>query len=162
MECYFLRHGPAVDPARWPGDDYDRPLTPQGRQRIAREAGAIAALSLELEAIVTSPLVRAQQTASIVAGKLKIPERLVEDARLGSGFDREALEEMLAERPNAGAILLVGHEPTMSATIGAVVGGAQLVFKKGGLACVTFASTGSPLTGELLWLIPPKVLLLSR
>ncbi len=162
MECYFLRHGLAVDPEQWPGDDFDRPLTPEGRTRIAREAQAIATLRLEFDAIVTSPAVRAQQTASIVAGALKIPERLVEDARLSFGFDRDALEDILAERPNAGAVLLVGHEPTMSATIGSVIGGARIVFKKGGLARVTFNRVTTPLVGELAWLIPPKLLLLLR
>jgi phosphohistidine phosphatase len=144
MECYFLRHGPAADPAQWPGDDYDRPLTRDGRKRIEREAETLASLGLEFDAIVTSPLVRAVQTAAIIADVLKISERLVEDKRLGFGFDLDALETVLAERSGANTILLVGHEPSMSSTVGALIGDARIAFKKGALASVTLTGGASP------------------
>ncbi|MGA8533773.1 MAG: phosphohistidine phosphatase SixA [Candidatus Tumulicola sp.] len=159
MKCYFLRHGLAGDPEQWPGDDFDRPLTPEGRARMEREAKTLAALSLDLDVILTSPLVRAKQTATIVAEKMKIAGRLVEDARLGIGFGSNALEAILHERAGSEAIMLVGHEPSMSRTIGAVVGGARIDFKKGGVACVRFDDPQS-LAGDLLWLLPPKVLAL--
>lgn len=157
MRCYFLRHGIAVDPEGWQGDDFDRPLTPEGKDRMAREAKTIAALSLDLDAIVTSPLLRAQQTAAIVADKMKMRNRLTEDERLGTGFNSSALKGVLDDHPNAAALLLVGHEPSMSGTIGLLVGGARIDFKKGSLACVAFDDPAS-LAGELVWLIPPKVL----
>jgi phosphohistidine phosphatase len=157
MKCYFLRHGLAVDPEEWHGEDFARPLTDEGKDRMAREAKTIAALSLDLDAIVTSPLLRAKQTATIVADKTDLRRRLVEDERLGIGFDEAALKSILQEHDAAGAILLVGHEPSMSQTIGSVIGGARIDLKKGSLACVSFADPAS-LLGELLWLIPPKVL----
>ena len=67
MNCYFLRHGIAVEPEAWSGNDFERPLTRDGHTRMEREAKAIAELSLDLDAIVTSPLLRAKQTAEIVA-----------------------------------------------------------------------------------------------
>ncbi|MBV8372082.1 MAG: histidine phosphatase family protein [Candidatus Eremiobacteraeota bacterium] len=157
MKCYFLRHGLAGDPEQWPGDDFARPLTAAGEQRMAREAKTLAALALDLNIILTSPLVRAKQTAAIVAEKLDV--RVAEDARLGSGFNTRALGEILHERAQASAIMLVGHEPSMSATIGSVVGAARLDLKKGGLACVNFDDPDHP-AGELLWLVPPKILAL--
>ena len=157
MNCYFLRHGLAVEPAQWNGRDFDRPLTPEGRDRMEREARAIANLSLGLDLIVTSPLLRAKQTAEIVAGRLKMRGKPIEDDRLADGFNVERLGEILAEHANAGAVMLVGHEPTMSATIGRLAGGADLELKKGALANVLLPDPSSR-SGMLVWLIPPKIL----
>ena len=157
MNCYFLRHGIAVEPGEWPGRDFDRPLTSEGIERMEREAHAIADLSLELDAIVTSPLLRARQTAEIVANRLKLRDEIVEDARLAGGFDAKRLTEILAEHDKAGAIMLVGHEPTMSAAIGRTIGDASIELKKAALAGVAF-SDASATHGTLICLIPPKVL----
>ena len=93
MNCYFLRHGIAVEPDEWTGRDFDRPLTDDGIERMKFEARAIAALSLQLDVIVTSPLLRARQTAEIVADRLKLRDELVEDERLANGFDARRLSE---------------------------------------------------------------------
>ena len=157
MNCYFLRHGIAVEPDEWKGRDFDRPLTREGIERMEREARAIADLSLELDSIVTSPLLRARQTAEIVASQLKLRDEIVEDARLAGGFDARRLSEILAEHDKAEAIMLVGHEPTMSATIGRAIGDASIELKKAALAGVAF-SDASATRGTLICLIPPKVL----
>jgi phosphohistidine phosphatase len=159
MRVYFLRHGEAGDPAEWRGADSDRPLTDKGKERMAREATTLAELSLGLDLIVTSPLLRAKQTALIVARKLKMRDSLVEDERLGLGFDPDRLAAILLEHGTANAIMLVGHEPSMSQTIGHLVGGARIDLKKGGLASVDLPDPSSQ-EGELAWLIPPKVLAL--
>jgi phosphohistidine phosphatase len=158
LKIYFLRHGVAVEPGDWRGNDSSRPLTDDGRERMAREAKALRKLELDLDAIVTSPLARARETAEIVASALKITT-IKEDARLGTGFGLLSLEEILEDHADAKAIMLVGHEPTLSSTIGQLIGAARIDLKKGGLACVEVrdASSGS---GELLSLIPPKMLLL--
>jgi phosphohistidine phosphatase len=157
VNCYFLRHGVAVEPGEWTGRDFDRPLTQEGIERMECEARAIADLSLDLDTIVTSPLLRARQTAEIVASRLKLRDDIVEDARLAGGFDPRRLAELLAEHDKAEAILLVGHEPTMSATIGRIVGDASIELKKAALAGVALADA-SPTRGTLICLIPPKVL----
>jgi phosphohistidine phosphatase len=159
MKCYFLRHGVAVEPERWNGTDAERPLTDEGVERMRREAKRLAALALDIDAIVTSPLVRARGTAEIVADAFGARGKLVEDARLGFGFDLKTLGAILREHARAGAILLVGHEPSMSSTIGALLGGARVAFKKGGVACVSITSPSVP-AGELEWLAHPKLLLL--
>jgi phosphohistidine phosphatase len=157
MNCYFLRHGIAVEPEKWSGSDFERPLTPEGRARMEREAKAIAALSLDLGAIVTSPLLRAKQTAEIVAERLDMGTKLVEDPRLGAGFNLERLGAILAAHADASAIVLVGHEPSMSATIGHSIGGARIELKKAALAGVEFIDPTST-SGTLFSLIPPKIL----
>ena len=159
MKLYFLRHGVAYDPAHWSGSEFERPLTGEGIDRMKREAKGIAALDLALDAILTSPLVRARQTAEIVADRLGLRNSLYEDARLGSNFDLAALGDILRGRASARALMLVGHEPDMSATIGRLVGGAAIDFKKGGLARVDLRGATAS-NGVLEWLLAPKVLML--
>jgi phosphohistidine phosphatase len=158
MKIYFLRHGIAAEPGDWKGSDFDRPLTDDGRKRMAREAKALRKLDLDLDAIVTSPLARARETAEMVAAALKITT-IKEDERVAGDFDISSLEEILQDHADAKTIMLVGHEPSMSGTVGRLVGEARIDLKKGGLACVELPDA-STMTGELLALIPPKVLLL--
>lgn len=157
MRCYFLRHGIAVEPGEWKGRDFDRPLTDKGVERMEREARGIETLELELDAIFTSPLLRARQTAEIVAERLRMRDRLAEDARLGGDFSLDALRAILQEHRDANALLLVGHEPTFSLTIGRAIGNAAVEVKKGALAGIELAEPGSS-TGLLISLIPPKAL----
>jgi phosphohistidine phosphatase len=157
LKIYFLRHGVAVEPEDWKGNDYDRPLTGDGRERMAAEAKAIRKLDLKLDAILTSPLDRAKETAAIVGEALKIAPK--EDERLGGDFDMSSLEAMLKGCADLKSLMLVGHEPSMSSVIGRLIGVARIDLKKGGLACVGLPDA-STMTGELLSLIPPKVLLL--
>ncbi len=155
MRCFFLRHGIAVESDEWRGSDFDRPLTGEGRSRMEREAAAIAELSLGIERIVTSPLLRAKQTAEIVADRLRLRGGPVVDERLGLGFNRRRLQEVLADHDGV-TVALVGHEPSMSATIGSAIGDASIELKKAALACVDLPDPAS--TGTLTFLIPAKVL----
>lgn len=158
MKLYFLRHGPAVERTAWPADnDFARPLTERGQAVVQRVAEALAALQLKPEAIITSPLARALQTAQIVARRLDLQDRLVKDDRLMPGFCLERLAAVLQAHADLSAIMLVGHEPDFSSSISALIGGGALVCKKGGLARVDVLSN-NPLRGELVWLIPPSVL----
>src|SRR5579863_9842177 len=156
MNCYFLRHGIAVDPQSWHGSDDDRPLTPDGEKRMEREARAIADLDLDVDTIVTSPLLRARQTAEIVADRLRIGDGLVEDARVAHGFDADSVAAMLHEHDRAASVMFVGHEPSMSAAVGRLIGGASIELKKGGLAGVELDDPAAG--GTLICLIPPKIL----
>ena len=157
LKIYFLRHGVAVEPEDWKGNDYDRPLTSGGRERMGQEAKAIRKLDRSIDAILTSPLVRAKETAAIVADELKIAAK--EDDRLGGDFDISSLEELLKDHVGLKVLMLVGHEPSMSATIGRLIGVARIDLKKGGLACVELPDA-STMVGNLVSLMPPKALLL--
>lgn len=155
MRLFFLRHGLA-DRSQWHGPDFERPLTAEGKERMQREAEFMARLNLEFDLIITSPLTRALQTAQIVAEHLFLSHVLKEDERL-AGLDLDSLQEILNEYPHAESILLVGHEPDFSYTIGGLIGNAYIVCKKGSLARVDVHSSYD-LGGELVWLLPPKVL----
>lgn len=157
MKLYFLRHGLAGERSEWKGNDFDRPLTEEGKAKMEAEAVAIAKLDLGLDAILTSPLVRAYQTAEIVARKLKLENKLVKDERLDVDFDLNRLAKILRSHANAQALMLVGHEPSFSETIGELIGGGRVVCKKGGLALVELDDPTS-LRGELEWLLTPKLL----
>ena len=159
MKLYFLRHGIAVDREEWKGNDFDRPLTDEGRERMAREAKTIAKLDLGLDVIITSPLLRAKETAKIVAERLKMEDELIEDERLGPDFDATRLSAILQERAIADAIMLVGHDPSMTEMVGQLAGGARIDLKKGGLACVDVREPAS-LNGQLVCLVTPKILAL--
>jgi phosphohistidine phosphatase len=161
VKCYFLRHGLAVDAAEWSGSDFDRPLAPEGKKRMERAAKTLAALDVEIDVIITSPRLRAKQTAAIVAQRLKAENRVVEDARLAGDFGPRALAAILSEHPGANEVMLVGHEPDMSRTAGAVIGGASLDFKPGSIACVSLPNPAA-MSGELAWFVPPKILALGR
>jgi phosphohistidine phosphatase len=155
MIVYFIRHGIAEEAEAWRGSDAERPLTEKGRGRMSIIAACLADLGIEPDAILTSPLVRARQTAEIIAKRLR--GKAEDDERLAGGFDLERLGAILEERAGADSLMLVGHEPTMSAVIGHAVGDADVEMKKGAVACVEFSDSASP-RGRLLWLVPPKIL----
>ncbi len=157
MKLYFLRHGQAGQRSQWQGDDAARPLTGEGKDRMAREAEALAKIGLALDVIVTSPLLRAVQTAEIVAQRLNMADKLVQDDRLGPGFGPGQLAKILKDHPDASGVMLVGHEPDFSSTVSHLIGGGDVVCKKGGIACVKL-SGGDKLKGDLVWLVPPSVL----
>jgi phosphohistidine phosphatase len=157
MEVYFLRHADAGVPAEWKGSDFERPLSQDGRDRMEREAEAISRLRLEPGAILTSPLVRARQTAEILAKKLRMEKGLVVEKRLSPGFAIRDLRGILAEHLESKGIVLVGHEPDFSKVIAACTGGGRIECKKGSLARVDMDDPSSA-AGILAWLLPPRVL----
>ncbi|HJW76490.1 MAG TPA: histidine phosphatase family protein, partial [Thermoleophilia bacterium] len=91
VRLLFVRHGVAEPRETWPGDDGARPLTAAGRRAMVRAVAAFARLGLRPDMIVTSPLVRARETAAVVAAGLGIDDRLRVDERLAPGFDRGRL-----------------------------------------------------------------------
>lgn len=157
MKIYFLRHGPAAERASWSGDDSERPLTGDGASRIEQEAQALLRGGFCVDSIAASPCRRALQSAEIVARVLAFPDPLRIDPRLGPGMDLPLLREALGEFPDRESVLLVGHEPDMSAAIGELIGGGRLDLKKGSLACVAVKNAAKG-RGELLWLLPPAFL----
>jgi phosphohistidine phosphatase len=157
MELYFLRHGEAGKKDEWDGDDAERPLNKEGVARMKREAAAMAGLDLGLELIITSPLVRARQTADIVARELGMQKSLVIDDRLAPGFGRDGLVQLLKKYASRKSLLLVGHDPDFSETIAATIGGGRVECKKGGFARVDIDDPAT-LRGTLIWLMPPRVL----
>ena len=111
-ELYVLRHGIAVDPGSSGLPDDARQLTQKGINRMRQIAAALATLDLELDAIVTSPLIRARQTAEIVADALGLRGRLETSNVLQTGSDAATIERWLRQRAEA-RLMIVGHNPTL-------------------------------------------------
>ncbi len=159
MKLYFLRHGIAVEADEWNASDETRPLTPDGKARMAREAETLARLVGQADVLLTSPLTRAIETADIAADAMGQRDLLEQDTRLSPGFGTKELTKILAEYTEAKTLLLVGHEPDFSSTIETTIGGGRIVLKKGGLALVEVTDVPT-MHGVLVWLLPPKALAL--
>lgn len=157
MKLYFVRHGRAENREEWFREDSLRPLTKEGKQRMAVSAEKMQTLGLAPDAILTSPLVRARQTADIVADVLGV--EVVELEALGPGFSVNRLQGVLADFADAESLMLVGHEPDFSFTVEDLIGGGSVLVKKGSLIRVDLDSLAPP-RGELVWMIPPKLLVL--
>jgi phosphohistidine phosphatase len=154
LRLYFLRHGKAWARADWHEDDGLRPLTEAGAAISRSEGRAMKAMGLTPDVIVTSPLARARRTAEIVAAELDMSDRLVEDRRLAHGFDAARLAEIVAGHVGAAGLMVVGHEPDLSATVAELTGGGRVDFKKGGLARVDVKGPDLE-DGILAWLLTP-------
>jgi phosphohistidine phosphatase len=150
MYLYFFRHGQADWPG-WNQADDKRPLTGRGRKEIGKIARFLEKLEIELDQIISSPLPRAQQTAAIVADRLKLKLRI--DPILEPGFDTAELRRLL-RKYWADHIMIVGHEPDFSSVLSDLTG-ASLKLSKAGLALVELDDKGN--SGRLLWLFPPKI-----
>jgi phosphohistidine phosphatase len=137
---WLLRHGDAAEGS----PDAERPLTDKGRGQSRAAGAALKALGVELDACMTSPKLRAADTARIVCEQLGDVEPALEPKLAGGPFDAEALAAGLGEE-----VLLVGHDPDFSAAVHSLTG-AQVRLKKGGLAGVD--------KGELILLLRPREL----
>ncbi len=155
MELILVRHAIAEDRSKWSGDDDARPLTKEGRVRMEQVSAGLRRLLPYFDAIYSSPLTRARQTAEILMDSYKM------------GLDRLKLSEGL--RPEAdpksflstldyslNRVVVVGHEPHLGDLAGLIVGSSRaLPFKKGGVGCFEISS---PPHGTLVWFLPPKLL----
>jgi phosphohistidine phosphatase len=159
VKVYVVRHGEAEE--HEPGRrDEERELTGPGRAEFEQVVAGLAVLGVRLDAILTSPLIRARQTAEILARALPGPPPAQADA-LAPGGSFESIFRALRSPDAEARIALVGHEPSLGAlvslaTTGVASDGTPL--KKGGVACVKFAGTPRPKGATLAWLLTPKQL----
>lgn len=152
---HLLRHAHAGDPDRWDGPDAARPLSRKGRQQAERLGAFLAAAGVRPDRIVTSPKVRAVQTAVIVGGALGIEP--VEDPRLAEGCGLDDLDGLIrgaaAREP-----MIVGHDPDLSILLSVLIGARGQAMRKGALATIDVGSPLRPGMGDLRWLVPPELL----
>jgi phosphohistidine phosphatase len=161
MNLYILRHGIAVERgASGFKTDADRPLTPKGRRQLRQAADAMKNLDLRFDLIVSSPFVRARQTAEIVAKSLKLKKCLAFSDELTPDGDPKALVRELNElKPASENVLLVGHEPHLSRFIARLISGGENVeidFKKGGLCKLGTDLLRCGRCATLAWLLTPR------
>lgn len=154
----LFRHGKAAPRSDY-NRDADRPLTDHGIEKTGRCARGLSRL-VELDCILTSPLVRARQTAEIVCREQSGLERVQQVEELACGVDPEAVARVV-KRSGGRCVALVGHEPDMSDLASWMISRGDDVaihFKKAAACCITFDGSVVAGMGTLQWFIPSKAL----
>jgi phosphohistidine phosphatase len=157
MEIYLVRHGIAED-GNEKLRDGSRALTEKGRRRFQKTARAFGKLGRKIDLILTSPLVRAVQTAEILAGETRHDEVAVLE-ELDPKFDAESVRAALAKRSaDSGAVALVGHEPQLSSLLASLSGVAQsdLDFKKGAIVRIDVEDVSDGKSVDARWWLKPR------
>jgi phosphohistidine phosphatase len=155
VQLHFLRHAHAGDPAKWQGPDDLRPLSAKGRRQAEALGRHLDGLGLSFDLLVSSPLVRARQTAELVGERLSLP--VVIDGRLGGGLGVAEVEAILAENGNPGRPILVGHDPDFSDLVTSLAGAAAIPMRKGAFARIDVARPIEVGAGVLVFLLPPEL-----
>lgn len=157
MNCYLVRHAIAEDlPAGSARDDAGRALTARGRSRMRIAARGLLALGVRPQRVLSSPLLRARETAAILVEEVGAEQALW--PALAPGGDAAQVERGL---PVLESLMLVGHQPDLGALAAYWLGGAQvpqLVFRKGACACLSFDAKPAAAAGRLEWLLQPRQL----
>jgi phosphohistidine phosphatase len=156
---YLIRHALAEDRSdEWP-DDAKRPLTEKGAARMREVVGGLAALEPQIEDVLTSPLVRAKQTADLLLEGLKPAPRLSIVPALAPGGSPAQVAEALSGHVGAEALALVGHEPGLGELAAWLVGAkTPFAFKKGGVCRIDVQKLPPGGGGQLVWFATPKML----
>jgi phosphohistidine phosphatase len=161
LKLYVLRHGEAGAHIDDSAKDAVRPLTVAGRKEIGEIANSLKRLDVSFDLIASSPLKRALETAKIVADKLRETKSLEQWDELRATSDPNALYARLSALKGAMRILLVGHDPHLSGITGEIISGksnVHLVLKKGGMAKINVQELRPKVSGELVWLLTPKLM----
>lgn len=159
VELYLVRHAiAALRGDDWPDDD-KRPLTARGMSRFKEAVAGLRKLGVDVDEIFTSPLVRARQTADLLAAGLpgKPPVRTLDV--LAPGHEPRSVMAQLARAVRRRRVALVGHEPDLGELAAHLVGaGRALPFKKGGVCRIDVESLSSRRAGALTLFVTPKLL----
>lgn len=168
MNLFILRHGIASDPGEHglPENlaDAERPLSAKGKQKLHGITDAMRAMELSFDAVISSPFLRARQTAHIVTESLHLRRKLILTDQLAPNGNPKSLVEQIGKLgPRAKNVLLVGHEPYLSRLIAWLVAGNTAVnidLKKGGFAKLEIEKLSYARCATLGWLLTPKQLAL--
>jgi phosphohistidine phosphatase len=156
VSLHLLRHADAGDPEKWQGDDAARPLSEKGVRQAERLGRHLATVGFEPDAILSSPNVRALQTAEIVGRALGVSATV--DDRLAGSLDPAGVAALLRDAGEPRRPVIVGHDPDFSELLAELTGAPDLAMKKGALARVDLAEGVRPGSGVLRWLLPPDLL----
>jgi phosphohistidine phosphatase len=167
LDLYLLRHGDAGKgmAVAAGGNSGDVPLTIVGREEIAIIARSVKDLNLKFSAIITSPLKRAVQTAKIIAKVLAMEKRISIWNELVPEGNRSKLYIILNQYTRESSVLMIGHEPYLSNMMYDIIFQKNRVnqlgrinLKKAGLAKIRIISLTPNISGELRWLLTPRIL----
>jgi phosphohistidine phosphatase SixA len=154
-QIHLLRHAHAGDPMKWSGPDGLRPLSERGRRQAEAMGELLARAGFRPDVIVSSPKVRALETARIVAAHLRVEARSDDD--LASLADLPSLERLLDKLDDPARPLLVGHDPDFSELTAALAGTPDFALRKGALVRIDAARPLHAGSGLLRWLVPPEL-----
>lgn len=155
-QLHLLRHADAGDPLAWHGPDDQRPLSDKGQKQADRLGRFLAGLGFHPDAILTSPKVRAAQTAEIVAGHLGV--EVAVDERLAESLGLGELEWVLRAAGDPDRPMVVGHDPDFSDLVAELCDTSRIPMRKGALARIDVGRPLEPGGGTLRWLVPPELL----
>jgi phosphohistidine phosphatase len=158
VTIYLVRHAIAAERGPDYPDDSRRPLTPKGAERFREAVVGLVALDVQIDEILTSPYVRARQTAELLAEAFVKKPKLTNVHALAEGQPIEVVDT-LARFAKRKRLALVGHEPGIGQVAARLLGHRKaLALKKGGMACIRVDSLPLSAPGELVWFLPPRVL----
>jgi phosphohistidine phosphatase len=159
MKLYLVRHAIAEELSGYE-DDSLRPLTEKGREKMQKIAQALKDMSVAPDLIVSSPYVRANQTAAILAKELKYKTEIAySDFLVPMGEPNDMIGE-INEKYSVDELMLVGHEPSLSGLASVLLAGnpdLSINFKKGGVCCLSLDDLRYDRKAVLEWLITPRI-----
>jgi phosphohistidine phosphatase len=163
MKLLIIRHAIAEDKDVWAqtgASDDDRPLTADGRAKMAKNAAGLHTIISDIKLLATSPFLRARQTGEIVAAEYGLSIVSTTEALVPSQ-PMKSFVEWLAGKPTKGVIAVVGHEPDLGGLVTWLVSGVEesrVELKKGAACLITFDETPAKGRGRLRWLLQPSQL----
>jgi phosphohistidine phosphatase len=158
MEIYLLRHGIAEDRAPT-GRDADRRLTEEGKEKLRRVLERVHAARVQPEAILSSPLKRAIETAEIAARQLGFEGKIERIDELKPDSTPQRIWDAIRERRGCPSVLLTGHDPLFSSTVSFLLGSTRnmIHFRKGAIVRIDVEGLGPVPAGVLEWMLPPRL-----
>ena len=161
MDCVFLRHGIAVERDEWEGSDADRPLTERGAKRVAQAATGLSRLHVQPTHVLSSPLIRAIETAKIVHSSLRVRSAIqIVDELLPDAPPNRFLS-ILHNLPPESCVVCIGHEPQLGMVASVLLSGratASFPLKKAGACLIELSVPAKPGRGVLRWWLTPSQL----
>ncbi len=160
MNLYIIRHAIAADEGAYEQDS-DRPLTDKGRRKMRQIAKGLRALGVEFDLILSSPYVRAHETAEILSDVFKMKKEIAFSENLTPMADPDALISEINENHSVDSLALVGHEPHLSNLAGLLTsenGRLDITIKKGGVIRLSAGDLRQSRRAALDWLLTPGIL----
>jgi phosphohistidine phosphatase len=160
MNLYLIRHAIAEEESP-SGEDSQRVLTDKGAKKMRNIAKGLKTLGVEFDYIVSSPYLRAQQTAEILGDVFKIKKRVVVSENIAPMGDPNQLLAEINEKYSFNSLAVVGHEPYLSNLVSLLTAGGspvEMTFKKGGVCYLTTDDLHHTRKATLEWLLTPGVL----
>jgi phosphohistidine phosphatase len=160
MLVYILRHAIAIQRGTAGYRNDDRPLTDDGREKMTKAAKGIAKVVGDVDVILSSPLIRAHDTAEIAARALGAEQKIEICKELLPGSSLKSFLTYLSKFKALNSIMVVGHEPDLGYMASALLGSDKSIveFKKGALCAIEVSTLPSHSNGKLIWHLQPKQL----